>query len=194
MTKVKGFSPVNNMPYLPDDLVLNCLARVLRLHYPILFLVSKRFSFLIASIELYQTRTFLGRIESCLYVCLRFSSRSNVHWFTLCRRPTQTPNPNPKPNPIRRWFTPPCFRPTNRTRKDKKMLSDNLMWKARTVAVPKNMEMFNPETQIWKQVTYPKAEILGERYLLRSLAIDGKLYLFGDKPMVYNPNENGWDV
>ncbi|XP_010513346.1 PREDICTED: F-box/kelch-repeat protein At4g23580-like [Camelina sativa] len=52
---------------LPDDMLLKCLACVSRIHYPTLSLVSKRFRSLIASTELYQTRTLLGRTESSLY-------------------------------------------------------------------------------------------------------------------------------
>ncbi|KAL1193867.1 putative F-box/kelch-repeat protein [Cardamine amara subsp. amara] len=59
---------------LPDDLVLNCLARVSKLYYPILSLVSKRFRSIIASTELYQTRIHLGCTESCLYVCLQLDA------------------------------------------------------------------------------------------------------------------------
>ncbi|XP_010474555.1 PREDICTED: F-box/kelch-repeat protein At4g23580-like [Camelina sativa] len=52
---------------LPDDVLLKCLACVSRIHYPTLSLVCKRFRTLIASTELYQTRTLLGRAESSLY-------------------------------------------------------------------------------------------------------------------------------
>ncbi|CAA7024364.1 unnamed protein product [Microthlaspi erraticum] len=77
---------------LPDDLLFNCLARVSRLYYPSISLVSKRFRSLLASTELYATRTLLGRTETCLYVCLRlrepYPAKSNqLRWFTLCRRP-----------------------------------------------------------------------------------------------------------
>ncbi|CAA7033574.1 unnamed protein product [Microthlaspi erraticum] len=74
---------------LPDDLVLNCIARVSRSYYPILSLVCKRFRSLLVSTELYQTRTLLGCTEPCLYVCLKLPTYySRQHWFTLCRRPT----------------------------------------------------------------------------------------------------------
>ncbi|CAN8230854.1 unnamed protein product [Cochlearia groenlandica] len=78
---------------LPDDLVLNCLARVSILYYPILSLVSKRFRSLLTSLELYQTRTCIGHTESCLYVCLRFpmiSSPSILRWFTICPIPNSS--------------------------------------------------------------------------------------------------------
>ncbi|CAH8309032.1 unnamed protein product [Eruca vesicaria subsp. sativa] len=76
---------------LPNDLVLNCLARVSRLYYPTLSIVSKRFPSLLASVELYQTRDLLDRTESCLYVCLGLASYyGRQRWFTLCRRPNSS--------------------------------------------------------------------------------------------------------
>ncbi|KAL1218705.1 F-box/kelch-repeat protein [Cardamine amara subsp. amara] len=99
-------------PSLPDDLVVRCLARVSRLHYPTLSLVSKSFRSLLASPELYKVRSLLHRTESCLYVCLRFPPDPNPRWFTLCRRPNRTnkkstdnllvPIPSP-PFPSARW-------------------------------------------------------------------------------------------
>lgn len=80
----------NTILMLPDDLILNCLARVSRLYYPTLSLVSKRFRSLLASTELYQTRTLLGCTESCLYVYLQ--TRNTLGWFTLCRRPHSSRN------------------------------------------------------------------------------------------------------
>ncbi|KAG7557485.1 Kelch-type beta propeller [Arabidopsis suecica] len=124
-------SPID-LPYIPDDLLLNCLARVSRLYYPILSLVSKRFRSLVSSLELYEIRTLFGHTENCLYLTLRFSTESDKRWFTLCRRPTRIPNPNPNPNPNfnSRWFTS-CFRPdrilTNRTMEKEEKSSDNLM-------------------------------------------------------------------
>ncbi|XP_020873539.1 F-box/kelch-repeat protein At4g23580 [Arabidopsis lyrata subsp. lyrata] len=79
-----------NFLMLPDDLVLNCLARISRLYYPSLSLVSKRFGSILTSMELYQTQTLLGRTESCLYVCLRQSTCAPISWFTLCRKPNSS--------------------------------------------------------------------------------------------------------
>ncbi|CAN7108739.1 putative F-box/kelch-repeat protein At3g43710 [Brassica rapa] len=80
-----------NILMLPDDLLLNCLARISRLHYPIISLVSKRLRSILTSSELYQTRTLLGRTESCLYVGLSVHHDSKpLRWFTLCRRPNSS--------------------------------------------------------------------------------------------------------
>ncbi|CAA7043094.1 unnamed protein product [Microthlaspi erraticum] len=73
---------------LPDDLLLNCIARVSRLYYPTLCLVSKSFRSLVASPELYKVRSLLGRTESCLYVCVWCGSK--YRWFTLCLKPDKT--------------------------------------------------------------------------------------------------------
>ena len=72
---------------LPDDLVVSCLARVSRLQYPTLSFVSKSFRSLLASPHLYETRSSLGRTESCLYVCIRFPDETIPRWFTLCQKP-----------------------------------------------------------------------------------------------------------
>uniref|UniRef100_A0A1J3I153 Putative F-box/kelch-repeat protein n=1 Tax=Noccaea caerulescens TaxID=107243 RepID=A0A1J3I153_NOCCA len=75
---------------LPDDLLLSCLACVSRLYYPTLSLVCKRFRSLLAPPEIYQARSFLGRTESCLFVCLQFPPDPNPRWFTLSRKPDKT--------------------------------------------------------------------------------------------------------
>ncbi|XP_010489786.2 PREDICTED: F-box/kelch-repeat protein At5g51250-like [Camelina sativa] len=73
------------IPSLPDDLALSIVARVSRLYYPILSLVSKSFRSLVASPDLYKARSLLGTTESCLYAC--FNCLSGFRWFTLCRKP-----------------------------------------------------------------------------------------------------------
>ncbi|CAA7031698.1 unnamed protein product [Microthlaspi erraticum] len=71
-------------------MLLSCFARVSRLYYPTLSLVSKRFRTLLASPELYHTRSHIDRTESCLYVCLTLPPDPNPRWFTLCLRPNKT--------------------------------------------------------------------------------------------------------
>ncbi|CAN6810601.1 hypothetical protein YC2023_034319 [Brassica napus] len=75
-------SPIPSLPY---DLVLLCVARVSRLYYPTLSLVSKSFRSLVSSPELYKTRSLFGFTESCLYVCF-----TKDLWYTLCRKPDKT--------------------------------------------------------------------------------------------------------
>ncbi|KAL0887133.1 hypothetical protein Bca101_011116 [Brassica carinata] len=82
--------PVLTFLMLPRELIFSCLARVPKLFYPTLTLVSKSFRSLINSPELYKTRSLLACTESCLYVCIRFQHELNTHWFTLYRKPYQT--------------------------------------------------------------------------------------------------------
>ncbi|CAN7049132.1 unnamed protein product [Brassica rapa subsp. trilocularis] len=51
------------LPSFPDDLSMSCFACVSRLYHPTLSLVSKSFASLLASRELYKTRSLLGCIS-----------------------------------------------------------------------------------------------------------------------------------
>ncbi|CAA7038086.1 unnamed protein product [Microthlaspi erraticum] len=53
---------------LPEDVMVDIIARVRRCDYPNLSLVSKHFRSLVASPELYARRSLLGFTEHCLYV------------------------------------------------------------------------------------------------------------------------------
>ncbi|CAA7040661.1 unnamed protein product [Microthlaspi erraticum] len=76
--------------YIPDDLLLTCIApRVSRFCYPTLSLVSKSLRSLVASPEIYNTRSHIDRTESCLYVCLSLPPNPNPSWFALCPRPNR---------------------------------------------------------------------------------------------------------
>ncbi|CAA7012920.1 unnamed protein product [Microthlaspi erraticum] len=77
-------------PSLPDDLLISCIARMSRLYYPTLSLVSKSLRSLLTSPELYKTRSVLGYTESCLYVCLESYNPESCRLYTLCRKPAQT--------------------------------------------------------------------------------------------------------
>ncbi|CAL9237909.1 unnamed protein product [Arabidopsis halleri] len=94
-----AIEPTSMLLSLPYDLLLNCLARVSKLHYPTLSLVSKTFRSIIASPELYEARSIINRTESCLYLCLRFPLDPNTYWFTLCRTPNRGNLLVPIPSP-----------------------------------------------------------------------------------------------
>ncbi|EOA13928.1 hypothetical protein CARUB_v10027047mg [Capsella rubella] len=77
-------------PTLPYDFLLDCFARVSILYYPTLSLVSKTCRTLVASSELYKTRSSLNRTETCLYVYLEYPHDPILRWFTLYPIPNQT--------------------------------------------------------------------------------------------------------
>ncbi|KAL0748557.1 hypothetical protein Bca101_030559 [Brassica carinata] len=74
---------------LPDDVVLNCLARISRSYYPKLSLVSKTFHSLIRSDELAMERFHLKTTEALFYVCLQFTDHPVPSWFSLWIKPDQ---------------------------------------------------------------------------------------------------------
>ncbi|CAH8273854.1 unnamed protein product [Arabidopsis lyrata] len=59
------------------------------------------------------------------------------------------------------------------------------------------IEVFDPKTQSWGSVTNPRIVRLWEeesyRRVVKSIGHEGKLYLFGDEFVVYNPEEGIWN-
>ncbi|CAH8349095.1 unnamed protein product [Eruca vesicaria subsp. sativa] len=80
------------IPSLPDDVALNCLARVPRHHHPNLSLVSKTFRSLPKSPLLYTTRSLLSATETILYVAIRIPPSTGARWFTLLHRASTNSN------------------------------------------------------------------------------------------------------
>ncbi|CAH2051290.1 unnamed protein product, partial [Thlaspi arvense] len=68
---------------LPEDVKMDCIARVPRCYYTTLSLVSKYFRSLIASPELYARRSLLGRAEYCFYLGFSDTSSSYMSWYTF---------------------------------------------------------------------------------------------------------------
>uniref|UniRef100_M4EZV2 F-box domain-containing protein n=1 Tax=Brassica campestris TaxID=3711 RepID=M4EZV2_BRACM len=78
---------------IPDDVIVNVLARISISHYRSLCLVSKNFYSLLSSPDIYFARSLIGTTDVHLYVCLRLptpSSTSHHHrWFNLGYRQGQ---------------------------------------------------------------------------------------------------------
>jgi len=89
-TNKSSDSPPTVFSSLPDDIILNCLARVSRFYRPSLSLVNKEFQSLIASPDLEATRSRIGVTENHLYVCLESNKNNpNPRWFTLAPIPKE---------------------------------------------------------------------------------------------------------
>ncbi|CAA7037940.1 unnamed protein product [Microthlaspi erraticum] len=71
-TKIRASKkqPPSLFTSLPKDIIVDITARVPRCHYPTLSLVCKHFRSLVASPELYTSRSLLGFAKPCLYVFL----------------------------------------------------------------------------------------------------------------------------
>ncbi|XP_023633364.1 F-box/kelch-repeat protein At5g49000 [Capsella rubella] len=187
-------------PSLPNDLLLTCFARVSRLYYPTLSLVSKSFQTLVVSPELYKTRSFLNRKENCLYVCLKFPPDPNRYWFTPCRKPNQTLAKKKTTNSSgsHMWREAPCMRmkrnyPTVNVVDGKIYVAGGLEMKDFYSSDSSSwMEVFDPNTQSWEPVWCPLSKRINLPY--RSAAIEGEIYMV--KPnaigVSYKPKEDKW--
>ncbi|CAH8369295.1 unnamed protein product [Eruca vesicaria subsp. sativa] len=74
-------SPISS---LPEEIFIDIIARVPRIHHQTLSQVSRRLRSLISSPELYARRSILKRAEQCIYVAVSKDNTSYIHWFTLC--------------------------------------------------------------------------------------------------------------
>ncbi|CAH2039121.1 unnamed protein product [Thlaspi arvense] len=70
---------------LPEDVLMDCVARVPKHEYPNLSLVCKLFRSMVASPDLYARRSSLGCAESCIYVPIHHSNDLSIRWYTLLR-------------------------------------------------------------------------------------------------------------
>ncbi|CAA7044193.1 unnamed protein product [Microthlaspi erraticum] len=69
---------------LPDDMIVDIVARVPRRYYPTsISLVSKSFRDLVASPELYKRRSLLGCTEHCLYAVLHNQNTRDYRLYIL---------------------------------------------------------------------------------------------------------------
>ncbi|GMN33485.1 hypothetical protein TIFTF001_004172 [Ficus carica] len=78
------------IPSLPNDVALQCLARVPRQYHPVLAAVSKPVRSLLSSPEFFAARSALNCAEHLLYFRIGILDFRPARWFTLYRRP----NPN----------------------------------------------------------------------------------------------------
>ncbi|RIA03998.1 hypothetical protein BRARA_K01770 [Brassica rapa] len=77
---------------LPDEIVLNCIARISKSQYRSLSLVSKTIHSLISSPELYTVRSHIGNTEPCL--CIRQELPTHDRWYILDQTLVTTTNSN----------------------------------------------------------------------------------------------------
>ena len=82
-------SPSSLILSLPEDVIIDILARLSRFDYPKLSLVSKYFQSLVASPELYARRSLLACTEDFVYVVLDDINTSYSYfydWYILCQK------------------------------------------------------------------------------------------------------------
>jgi len=192
MSKESPPPPPTSFSSLPDDVALDCRARISRFHYPTLSLVSKGFRTLIASPELEATRSFIGKPENHLCVCLRLYKNPNPLWFIF------SPIPKQKLKPIVPWFPNQQYPqyPTVVSNGSQIYIIGGFVRRRRSNRV----SIFDYRTYQWRRLpkmrqprVYPAASV-----------IDGKIYVIGgfrgsmptdieNSGEVYDPKTNTWE-
>lgn len=72
---------------LPNDLIMDCIARVPRRYYPTISLVCKMFRSIIVSPELYTRRHLLDCFDDCsIYVSISSNIPTKFSWYVLDRK------------------------------------------------------------------------------------------------------------
>ncbi|KAJ4884172.1 F-box/kelch-repeat protein [Raphanus sativus] len=91
----KNQSPSSSSPItsLPEDIVVDILARVPRRDYPRVSLVSKHFRSLVSSREIYARRSSLGCTEHCIYLVLFDSDNGHNRLYTFRRKEKDKDSP-----------------------------------------------------------------------------------------------------
>ncbi|KAL0710670.1 hypothetical protein Bca4012_017648 [Brassica carinata] len=171
---------------LPYDMVLNCLARVSRTDLAALSLVSKSIRSLVASPEMYETRSRMGLREEYIYVCLGtcFGTKP-LGWFILRRQGNRLiPIPIPSfPSPRRATYV--------------SMGCGIYVIGGRIEAVTTSRVSFlDCRTHTWSQL--PSMRFA--RCQANAGVLDGKIYVMGgcddpfsrDNPEVFDPKTQTW--
>ncbi|CAA7055716.1 unnamed protein product [Microthlaspi erraticum] len=72
--------------WIPEEILINIIARVPICYYPTISLVSMRFRSLVASPEIYTARSLLGCTEHCVYALLFCDNTKDYRWYVLQRK------------------------------------------------------------------------------------------------------------
>ncbi|ESQ53775.1 hypothetical protein EUTSA_v10027326mg [Eutrema salsugineum] len=73
--------PPPSFSLLPDDILVNCLARTSKSQYRSISLLSKTIRSLLFSPELYTVRSRIGNTEPCLYLCQELPTYDRLYIF-----------------------------------------------------------------------------------------------------------------
>ncbi|KAH0889084.1 hypothetical protein HID58_051513 [Brassica napus] len=169
---------------LPNDVALNILARISRIHHPSLSLVSKRFKSILSSRELDVTRTLMDKTEKHIYLYLKFRRHTKPCWFAL------TPGPDQKLKQL------PSFpyehhpdSPTVVSSGSEFYLIGGLVNHRRS----RRVFVLDCRCQKWRKL--PEMRVPRGSYAAAGF-IDGKLYVLGGRESsgeVYDPKSGTWE-
>ncbi|CAA7059370.1 unnamed protein product [Microthlaspi erraticum] len=172
---------------LPEEIVVSCLARIPKSHYPKLSLVSKRFCSIISSKELRLARKHLERREKVLYVCLKLPRRRLPSWFSLWIKPDQTLTNDKNKSSTRKTLltrVPSSYTPWEPSTFIGKVGSEKYkilgQHRSSTTTLPNHLEMKvrnDGVNNAWRKA--PSMRVAREKTLAVGGVLDEKIYVMG---------------
>ncbi|KAK1403765.1 F-box/kelch-repeat protein SKIP6 [Heracleum sosnowskyi] len=162
------------IPNLPNDISLQCIARIPRPHHPYLSLISKTFHSTLQSPEFFATRCLLNSTQQSLYLNIRVNS--SFKWFgkweigakmRVCREFAAAGVVNGKI-----YVMGGC-------------LGDNFVKSSHWA------EVYDPGVGVWKAVESPVE--VRDKWMHASCVLDGRIYAMADRGgVVYNVGNGEW--
>nr|VDD06461.1 unnamed protein product [Brassica oleracea] len=192
-TKEESSEPPSLIPSLPEDIIVDILARVGRCYYPKLSLVSKHFRSLVTSHELYARRSLLGCTEHSLYVVLCNKENDNHYCYVLYRKANGNHSlvliPSLPKMPRRGGFVAVGSRIYV-------FVADIIDGKIYVTGYCSNMAVFNTETQMWEPKKTTAETMSGYMWPYDCCVVmAGKMYMRDPSySFVYDPKERKWET
>ncbi|XP_074324858.1 F-box/kelch-repeat protein SKIP6-like isoform X3 [Apium graveolens] len=162
------------IPNLPNDISLQCIARIPRPHHPYLSLISKSFHSTLHSPEFFATRCLLNSTQQSLYLNIRVNS--SFKWFgkweigakmRVCREFAAAGVVNG-----RIYVMGGC-------------VGDNFVKSSNWA------EVYDPGVGVWKAVESPVE--VRDKWMHASCVLDGRIYAMADRGgVVYNVGNGEW--
>ncbi|KAH0883066.1 hypothetical protein HID58_059162, partial [Brassica napus] len=196
-TKEESSEPPSLIPSLPEDIIVDILARVGRCYYPKLSLVSKHFRSLVTSHELYARRSLLGCTEHSLYVVLCNKENDNHYCYVLYRKANGNHSlvliPSLPKMPRRGGFVAVGSRIYV-------FVADIIDGKIYVTGYCNNptkmvMPVFDTETEMWEPKKTTPETMSGYLWARECVVMAGKMYMRDPSySFVYDPKERKWET
>ncbi|KAJ4867968.1 putative F-box/kelch-repeat protein [Raphanus sativus] len=196
---------------IPDDVIVNVLARISKSHYRSLCLVSKNFNSLLSSPDIYFARSLIGNIEARLYVGLWLPNPSSYHSWSTLHFPVHSEiyqiggsNEDKRTRAVRvldcrshTWRRAPDMKVARKHARsyflDEKIYVIGGCTETKKYLTSRG-EVFDLKTQTWKPLPKPPSD--DDVQLYKSVVCGGRLYAFtmnnNNKNYAYDPNEERW--
>ncbi|CAF2174950.1 unnamed protein product [Brassica rapa] len=182
---------------LPDDIILNVIARVPRRYHPILSCVSKKLQSLVRSSELQITRSLRGK-ENRFYVGFREKYPSSYHWFTFTESHHHLASIRFPSFLLKSYSTTPVMGPKSpvfRHGAAVGLVNDKIYIFGGTCPQSCYQDIkaqaFDLNTQTWQLAPNPSMQVDSKNNSVVTPALGRKIYVMGGKDVIVYDTRDG---